>query len=200
MTRAPAMTRSGPASPRWWLPPAAAGSFAVACSALLALGVAWAWACVPQANLVTLQPRSSGPAGSEVTVSGVNLDRGEAEIRWNAVDGPLLAKAQGPNLEVPVKIPDAAAGLYLVVVLSRQPSGVLGNTVTTPFQVLPPAGAGGQVVASVGPSRPAPTAAAPSRSTIGALLLLLLGAGLLAVGLLAGRFLTSRRQAAAQRR
>lgn len=98
-------------------------------------GASLASACVPQPNLVVLQPRSSGPPGTEVTVEGVGLDPGPAEVRWNGAGGPLLGEATGPSFSVPVKIPEASPGLYIVVVVSRQPGGGIGNTGTVGFQV-----------------------------------------------------------------
>ncbi len=98
-------------------------------------GASVASACVPQPNLVVVQPRSSGPPGTEVTVEAVGLDAGPAEVRWNSAGGPLLAEARGPSFSVPVRVPDASPGLYAVVVLSRQPGGGIGNTGTVAFQV-----------------------------------------------------------------
>lgn len=115
---------------RCWL---AAG---VVATALALAGTAWA--CIPQ-PLATLEPRESGPAGSEVTVKALSV-AGEAEIRWNGADGPLLGKATGPNFSAPVKIPEAEPGLYTVVVLERAPSGVVGSTARASFLVTGPGG------------------------------------------------------------
>lgn len=149
---------------------------------LPSVGVVAAWACIPQANLVTLAPRSSGPAGAMVTVEGLGLDPGPAEIRWNAADGPLLGKGEGPSLSVPVTIPEAEEGLYIVVVVSRQPGGGIGNTARAAFQVT---GADGTDTASPPFSDPAePEANAPSVART--VLTMAAGAGLLGVGIVIG--------------
>lgn len=100
---------------------------------VVAAVVSTAWACVPQ-PLVTLAPSARGPAGSQVTVNGYAL-KNPAEIRWNAVDGPLLGEAQGPVFSVPVRVPAVKEGLYVVVVLEREPNGALGSTTQASFEV-----------------------------------------------------------------
>lgn len=100
-----------------------------------------AWACVPQPLLVTVQPRGSGPPGTEVTVSALGFDPGRAEIRWNAVDGKLLAAPDGPDFSAPVVIPQASEGLYHLVVLARSAGGEIGNTAAVSFYVTAEAGA-----------------------------------------------------------
>lgn len=117
-------------------------------------------ACVPQ-PLVTLQPRESGPAGSEVTVNAVSV-AGEAEIRWNGTDGPLLAKATGPAFSTPMKVPDAEPGLYAVVVLERTRSGSVGSTARASFLVTGPDSDPGTGSAAPGrPGAPPETVASP---------------------------------------
>lgn len=91
------------------------------------------WACVPQ-PLVTIEPSASGPPGSEVTVEVMAVS-GRAEIRWNAVDGPLLATGSGPQLSAPVAIPPVPPGLYTVVVVEREPGGGLGSSGRAAFLV-----------------------------------------------------------------
>lgn len=106
-------------------------------------GASMAWGCVPRANLVTLRPQSSGPPGDEVTVEGVGLDPGEVEVRWNAADGKLLGKGEGPDFTASIVIPEVAQGLYAVVVISRQPGGGIGSTGTAAFHVTMPVSPGG---------------------------------------------------------
>lgn len=91
-------------------------------------------ACVPQ-PLISIQPQSSGPPGSQVTVEGASLGRGAVEIRWNKLDGPMLAKAVGPNLSQPVTIPEAPEGLYTVIVVERDPNGGIASSGRAAFQV-----------------------------------------------------------------
>lgn len=110
-----------------------------------------AWACVPQ-PLVSLQPTGSGPAGGEVTVNGVSV-AGDAEIRWNGLQGPLLATVAGPAFTSKVKVPAADPGLYTIIVLERTPSGGVGST-----------GRAAYLVTSGGPA-PAPGAATPPAGT-----------------------------------
>ena len=110
-------------------------------AAIGATGAA-AWACVPQ-PLVSVQPKASGPPGSEVTVV-TQAVAGPAEVRWNATDGPLLAKGIGsPNLSVKAKVPDVPEGLYTIVVVMREPGGADGSTGRAAFLVTGSQGPGG---------------------------------------------------------
>lgn len=105
-------------------------------SAAIAVSSAGAiWACVPQPRLVSVQPRSSGPPGSQVTVEGLGFDPGRAEVRWNSSDGLLLATAMGPDFSQPVTIPDHPEGLYHLIVLSREPGGAIGSAAAAAFAI-----------------------------------------------------------------
>lgn len=73
-------------------------------------------------------------------MAALGFDPGKAEIRWNAVDGELLASPNGPDFSVPVVIPRTAEGLYYLVVVARSPGGEIGNTAAVAFHVTPEAG------------------------------------------------------------
>lgn len=103
---------------------------------LLLVSASAAVACVPQPRLVSLVPMASGPSGMEVTVNGLGFDPGRAEVRWNGPEGELLATGNGQSFSLPIMIPDVPAGLYSVVVLSRDVDGGIGNTGTASFQVV----------------------------------------------------------------
>lgn len=97
--------------------------------------VSAAWACVPMAKLVSLQPDSSGPSGSRVVVNGLGFEPNSVEVRWNAADGPRLGAARGPNFSVTVTIPKAPEGLHTLIAVERQQDGSIGNTGSAPFDV-----------------------------------------------------------------
>jgi hypothetical protein len=156
-------------------------------------GTSLAWACVPQANLVTLQPNASGASGVEVTVEGVGLDPGPAEVRWNSADGLLLAQGEGPNLTVPITIPEASPGLYSVVVVSRQAGGGIGNTSTAAFEVTRPGEAPAPAVVAPPSRTVAPTETSPN-SAMRNVISMTAGAGLLILGVLLGTVLDRRRR------
>lgn len=163
-------------------------------SAAIAVGVTLpAWACVPQ-PLVTIEPAASGPAGSEVTVEGVALN-GRVEVRWNAIDGPLLATGSGPEISAAVAIPSVSPGLYSVVVVEREPGGGLGSSGRAAFLVTGDDGPGGGVTEeeAAGPGDSGGDAVADQRSAsvpVGGLVAG--GAGLFAGGVLAGVALRGR--------
>jgi hypothetical protein len=172
----------------WWIVASAGSLVVVAASA--------AWACVPQPRLVVVAPKASGPPGSRVSVEGIGFDASPArvEIRWNTADGPTLGTADQADFAVPVTIPDAAPGLYGILVMSRGADGVLGNTGRAAFQVTdeprPPPG-------PPATSTPQPTfAAAPAASTSsapGALWLGTVAVVALLLGLTLGRRFTPAR-------
>lgn len=164
---------------------------------LVAVGGRGAWACIPQARLVSIEPRSSGASGTEVTVKAVAFDAGPAEVRWNASDGPRLATAVGPDFSVLVTIPPADEGLHTIVVLSRAPNGALGNAGSAAFQVTKP-GSSAAPEAGV-PSRPTLTAeSSPSRPSwlLLGVVLAVAAAALLALGGMVGASWTRRRRPA----
>lgn len=99
---------------------------------LIAAGNA-SWACVPQ-PLLTVLPRSSGPSGAQVTLEGLHFT-GAVEIRWNAVDGPLVANATGAPFSVVGTIPDATAGLYALIAFERDPAGGIVGVTRSAFEV-----------------------------------------------------------------
>ena len=171
----------------------AAGLLVLLC--LVSAGMAWA--CVPQARLVSLQPRSSGKAGSQVTVSGLGFDPGRAEIRWNDADGPLLGTASGPNFSVQVTIPEAPEGLYAIVVLSRAATGGVGNAGRAAFQIASDHRNSSARTVD-GSDRPRATTPSAGASVDGVRLpvtgLILGGAALLALGGLTGTLAAGRRR------
>ncbi len=150
-------------------------------------------ACVPQPKLVVLRPHASGPPSTKVTVDVLGLDPGPAEVRWNSVDGSLLAQGSGPDFSAPIEIPAAADGLYNVVVLSRFPSGAVGNTAVTSFLVTrAQQGQGenwGATNAAGTPQKPLSAGSSGLSTGAG----IALGAAILVLGLLGGVFLTRRR-------
>jgi len=162
---------------------------AVAALAVLSLAGAAtqvAWACVPQ-PLVYLEPMSSGPAGSQVTVTAASIN-GDAEVRWNGAEGPQLAKASGPHFSAPVTVPaDAGPGMYAVIVLTRAPGGAVTGSGRAAFLVTGPggatAGAGGG--ASGQPKAQAKQVSRSTKGVSGAGLVLGV-LGVLAVGLVIG--------------
>ncbi len=155
-------------------------------------------ACVPRANLVSLQPRASGPAGGSVTVEGVGFDAGAAEVRWNGAGGPVLGTASGPNFSVEVTIPDVAPGLYAVVVLLRERDGGIGGAGAAAFQVTPaevhalPSGNSPPPAAGVNPDDHSSSGSLPP------VVALAVAAGLLTLGGVGGAIFTGRQGAASR--
>lgn len=99
--------------------------------AAAACGVAWAaagWACVPQSALL-VSPVGSGPPGTKVTVAGYRFGESPVELRWNSLDGPLLAKATGPDFQAGVTIPSDSNGLNTIVGFVRAPDGSVGTVI-----------------------------------------------------------------------
>jgi len=112
-------------------------------------GTSVAWACVPQ-PMVLVQPQASAKPGSQVTVRGLNFAR-QAEIRFNGIEGPRLATASGEQFFVKLRVPKAPSGLYTLVALTRDQSGGVSSTASTPLQI--------GAASNQGPAPPAPTAA-----------------------------------------
>jgi hypothetical protein len=98
---------------------------------LLVAGAAWACVVLPH---IALSPRASAAPGAQLTVEGADFEQ-RVELRWNAVDGPLLATGPSPAFSVPVTLPDVAEGLYTLVAVERGPGGVAGNVARTAVQV-----------------------------------------------------------------
>lgn len=111
----------------------AGGATALVLAVAAALWAAAAWACLPQPT-VSIQARSSGPAGSDIVVQGENFP-GPVEIRWNAVDGPQLGAAPEAPFQTSVKVPAVDEGLYTVVGVTRAADGSVRSVGRTPFLV-----------------------------------------------------------------
>jgi len=167
-----------------WLAP---GGLVVALAGMAAAmsGTAgMAWACVRQ-PLIVLQPRASGAPGSQVTVNGSGFNTDRAELRWNALDGQLLASADGPDFSTAVTIPAVPPGLYAMVAIMRSPDGAVGNAVRASFEVAPPTGVPATGATPTGaPATGAQAARAGPRRSTSAAALLLAGAGGAAAALL----------------
>jgi hypothetical protein len=88
-----------------------------------------AWACVsgPVVNLSTI----SAKAGQEVGITGTGFQAtNAAQIRWNALDGPVLTTVPAPiasgNLSATFTVPQGTApGSYVVVVSQTKADGSL---------------------------------------------------------------------------
>ncbi|MGH9151939.1 MAG: hypothetical protein ACRD03_06010 [Acidimicrobiales bacterium] len=153
-------------------------------------------ACVPQ-PLLLLEPAASGAPGTKLTAKGTSFASGRAELRWNALDGPLLGSATGPDFSVEVTVPDVADGLYAVVGIARSAAGGLAGTSRATLQVVRVGDRSGPPSTAGTSSAPAPTDSgrAPSATPAPVLPLAAGGAVLLAIGGLLGRATPRRRSA-----
>lgn len=134
------------------------------CSATIALVLAFAgvsFACVPPT--VRFSPDSGAP-GTDVAITGSARVEHEIVFRWNADDGPILARATpaGSKVTATFRVPDAEPGWYLVTAV--QP-GNFNNTLLarTAFQV---AGAGGETPTAKPGALSGPGLAAPSSGSV----------------------------------
>ena len=136
-------------------------AMAAVCTTVLLVGSA-AWACTPGAESFSSRPQS-GPPGTDVTLSGSGFatasstQPGVVEIRWNAVDGPLLATAAAPDFSQAVTIPDVAPRTYMIMAVQRDNQGSVTTSKATAFAVTQP------LTSSPTPSAPsAPTSPSPA--------------------------------------
>lgn len=181
---------------------ACAGAGLVLAVAVLATATA-AWACLPQPYIV-VQPRSSGPAGSEIVVEGARFGEGPIEVRWNGLDGPQLASATGPDFTVTAAIPSDPPGLYTLLVVSRASDGGVDSVQRAVFDITaeggdpatdvgsgtePGAAAAGAAADPEGPAQPGPSGYDTGVQAAA-------GVGLLALGAVLGAGLSRRRRGA----
>lgn len=147
---------------------------------------AQASACVPQPYIL-VQPRSSGPPGTNVDVVGNTFEAEVVEVRWNMLDGALLAQASGPSFLASITIPDDPEGLYTLLAISRGAQGEIVDVARTAFSVT-----------STGPGNeeaPPPVQSPAEPSSSSPVLPMLVGAGLVAVAGTGGALLARRRPA-----
>ena len=96
----------------------AMGGVPTAAAGLLMASAAWACVSGPVVNLSTINAK----AGQEVGVTGTGFQAANAaQIRWNALDGPVLATVPAPitggNLTTNFTVPEGTkAGSYVLVV------------------------------------------------------------------------------------
>ena len=134
------------------------GAVLLSLMATIVAGGAIAWACSPNAN-ISLSPQS-GPPGSEVTVSGsqfTSKGSGAAvEIRWNQLNGEVLATTTGPTFSVSVTIPEDAAGTSRIFAIGRAPDGDMVGSDVAEVQVTAPVSQEPAPVGGGGGGPPAP--------------------------------------------
>jgi hypothetical protein len=167
---------------------------ALGASAGVVLGAA-AFACT---NLATLNLSSTaGKAGDVVTVTGSSFSAARADapaipvqLRWNGVDGKVLAEAtpdKAGNISATFTVPEGAPGYYVLVATQKDAKGVdaYGTPARASYQILGPNGqsvvtppASG-IAASV-PSAPSSAGIIALTVALGVLGLALFGAGLVA--------------------
>lgn len=156
----------------------AAAFLAVGSLVFTVLAASSAFACIPQPLVLVGAPGAGNP-GDKLTVRGVRFAGGTIELRWNAIDGPLLATASSADFAAEVTIPPAAPGVYVVVVFARGQDGNVGSVATAPVVVSGPTVAAAAAKAGASSSRPGPGVA--SWALLGASVLLLAGAVVITV-------------------
>ncbi len=103
----------------------AIGGVTTAAAGLLMASAAWACVSGPVVNLSTINAK----AGQEVGVTGTGFQAANsASIRWNALDGPVLATVPAPitggNLAANFTVPEGTkAGSYVIIVTQTRADG-----------------------------------------------------------------------------
>jgi hypothetical protein len=163
---------------------------------------ATAFACT---NLATLNLSSTaGKAGDTVTVTGSSfaVGRGDAptipvQLRWNGVDGMVLAETvpdRAGNISATFAVPEGAPGYYVLVATQKDARGVdtYGTPARASYQILGP---NGQSV--VTPPASAAAASVPSEPSSSGIIALTVGLGVLGLALFGAGFVAFVRQARA---
>ena len=105
----------------------AIGGVATAAAGVLMSAAAWACVSGPVVNLSTINAK----AGQEVGITGTGFQAAnQAQIRWNALDGPVLTTVPAPitggTLNANFTVPEGTkAGSYVVVVTQTKADGSL---------------------------------------------------------------------------
>jgi len=105
----------------------AIGGVATAAAGVLMSAAAWACVSGPVVNLSTINAK----AGQEVGITGTGFQAANAaQIRWNALDGPVLANVAAPitggRMEANFTVPEGTKpGSYVVVVTQTKADGGL---------------------------------------------------------------------------
>lgn len=117
----------------------------LALAVMLLVGLAGAvWACTPQPEQFALDTAAAS-RGEPVTVSGKTVPLSEVAIRWNSLDGPVLATVDtrtgefSETIEVPA---DAEPGVAYVIAEPEGNGGIAraafevtgGESATTPSE------------------------------------------------------------------
>ncbi len=105
----------------------AIGGMATAAVGVLMASAAWACVSGPVTNLSTI----SAKPGQEVGITGTGFQTGnQVNIRWNALDGPVLATVAPPitggTLDAKFTVPEGTRpGSYVVIVTQTKADGSL---------------------------------------------------------------------------
>ena len=173
--------------------------FAAAAAASVIAGAA-AFACT---NLATLNLSSTaGKAGDQLTVTGSSFrvarsgqaDPGAVVLRWNGVEGTMLAEVKpdrAGNISATFNVPDGQPGYYVIVATQRNAQGVdaYGTPARASYQILGP---NGQSVIQPAAS-PAGTVGTEGSSS--GIIALTVGLGVLGLALFGAGFIAFVRQA-----
>jgi len=133
----------------------AIGGVATAAAGVLMTAAAWACVSGPVVNLSTIQAK----AGQEVTITGTGFQAAnQATVRWNALDGPVLATVAPPitggTLSASFTVPEGTRpGSYVVIVTQNRADGTLS---LSPIRA---------VMSVVGNAGAAPVVGAPAANT-----------------------------------
>jgi hypothetical protein len=152
------------------------------------VAAATAWACVsgPAVNLSTVNAKP----GQEIQITGTSFSKPDpVTVRWNALDGPVVATLPAPNNQniagaftVPA---DAKPGNYVLIITQSTADGKLTQMpVRALLTVVPANGANPVLGAPVAPAQEnRPVGLVRSDNSISGASLLLIGLGVAGVGM-----------------
>jgi hypothetical protein len=131
----------------------AIGGVTTAAAGLLMASAAWACVSGPVVNISTINAK----AGQEVGITGTGFQAANAaQIKWNALDGPVLATVPAPitggNLSANFTVPEGTkAGSYVVIVTQSKADGSMSlSPIRAVMNVTGDAGANPVVGATTG--------------------------------------------------
>ncbi|HJT78722.1 MAG TPA: hypothetical protein VJ739_16075, partial [Gemmataceae bacterium] len=160
----------------------------VAGAVLVAAAAAWACVSGPAINLSTVNAKP----GQEISVTGTNFsssNRDPVQVRWNALDGPVIADLGAPSsgsLNGKFTVPaDAKPGNYVVIFLQGSADGKLSTIpIRSLVTVTPDTGANPVLGAPLAtPQAERPSGLVTSDNSIGGGTLVLVALGVAGVGM-----------------